>query len=77
MSLIMRWFYDNGERHRAFFRQVDPSQRELVIASGNWECAAPAPPESSLEDLSDDRLVEFARSWRRRGPAVRLTAASS
>lgn len=66
MSLILRWFYDNGERHRAFFREGESTQRELVIASGNWEYAAPAPPDSRLEDLTDDRLLDLARSWRSR-----------
>lgn len=69
MSLILRWFYDNGERHRAFFRQREAEQRELVIASRNWERAAPAPDDSRLEDLSEDRLVDLARAWRTRGLA--------
>jgi hypothetical protein len=70
MSLIMRWFYDDGERHRAFFRQRDTAeQKELVIASRDWEHAAPAPPDSRLEDMSEDRLVTLARSWRSSAPA--------
>jgi hypothetical protein len=74
MSLIMRWFYDEGERHRAFFRQRDTAApRELVIASGDWEHAAPAPANSRLEDMSEDRLVNLARSWRSR-PAVDYSA---
>jgi hypothetical protein len=65
MSLILRWFYDNGERHRAFYRQSDSSGKELVIASRDWEHAAPAPQGPRLEDLTEDRLVHLARSWRR------------
>jgi hypothetical protein len=74
MSLIMRWFYDDGERHRAFFRQRDTAeQKDLVIASRDWEHAAPAPANSRLEDLSEDWLVDQARSWRSR-PAGNYSA---
>jgi hypothetical protein len=67
MSLILRWFEDNGERHRAFFRQHEASGgRELVIAGRDWQYATPEVAASRLEDLSEDSLVELARSLRSR-----------
>jgi hypothetical protein len=67
MSLILRWFEDNGERHRAFFRQHEASgRRELVIAGRDWQHATPEIGASRLEDLSEDALVELARTLRSR-----------
>jgi hypothetical protein len=67
MSLILRWFHDNGERHRAFFRQTATSSgRELVIAGRDWEYAEPEPRVGRLEDLSEDALVGMARHARAR-----------
>jgi hypothetical protein len=63
MSLILRWFHDNGERHRAFFRQTERAGgRELVIAGRGWEHTIPDADAGRLEDLSDDTLVRLARS---------------
>jgi hypothetical protein len=65
MSLILRWFEDDGERHRAFFRQHEASgRRELVIAGRDWQHATPEVGVSRLEDLSEDALVELARTLR-------------
>jgi hypothetical protein len=68
MSLILRWFYHNGERHRAFFRE-DPAsrERELVIAGPDWETAVDT-RAPRLEDFSDEMLVDMARSSRAIGP---------
>jgi hypothetical protein len=65
MSTILRWFYDNGERHRAFFRQ-DPAthQRQLIIAAGDWEHTVKGSLASRLEDLSEEALVMMARTSR-------------
>lgn len=62
MSLILRWFYDNGERHRAFFRQPSGGDRELVIAGRGWEATFDQPAGSRLEDLTDEVLIGMARS---------------
>jgi hypothetical protein len=67
MSLILRWFEDNGERHRAFFRQREATGgRELVIAGRDWQHATPEIAASRLEDLSEDTLVGLARTLRSR-----------
>jgi hypothetical protein len=65
MSLILRWFHDNGERHRVYFRHSDASdRRELVIAGRDWQRALPEPRAQRLEDLSEDTLVDLARRYR-------------
>jgi hypothetical protein len=67
MSLILRWFHDDGERCRAYFRYLDGAGgRELVIAGRDWEHAAPQPHAERLEDYSEETLVDLARSWRDR-----------
>jgi hypothetical protein len=67
MSLILRWFNDNGERHRVYYRSDERTGRpELVIACRDWEHAEPAPSRQPLEDLPEERLRHLARSWRRR-----------
>jgi hypothetical protein len=65
MPLILRWFYDNGERHRAFFRH-DPAseQRQLIIAGRGWECAVREPVAPRLEDLSEETLIDMVRASR-------------
>jgi hypothetical protein len=71
MSLILRWFYDNGERHRAFFRQVPGShERQLVIAGRDWEHTVPASTAPRLEDLSEETLIRMARSSRSGMPMI-------
>jgi hypothetical protein len=67
MSLILRWFHDNGERHRVFYRNAGRSDsREMVIAGPDWEHAEPVPVVEPLENLPEERLVDLARSWRSR-----------
>jgi hypothetical protein len=67
MSLILRWFEDNGERHRAYFRQHEATgSRELVIGGRDWQETAPVTGSTRLEDLSDDLLVDLARRLRPR-----------
>jgi hypothetical protein len=67
MSLIMRWFEANGERHRAFFREQEPTgRRELVIGGPDWQYATPDPDVARLEDLSEDTLIGLAGDLRAR-----------
>jgi hypothetical protein len=69
MSTILRWFYDNGERHRAFFRH-DPAthQRRLIIAAGDWEHTVEGSLAARLEDFSEETLVKMARRSRAATP---------
>jgi hypothetical protein len=70
MSVILRWFHDRGERHRAFFRQSDcASGRELVIAGRDWEYTVQEPRAARLEDFSEATLINLARDCRTRGTA--------
>lgn len=67
MGAILRWFYEDGNRHRAWLRQGEPpagANLELVIGSGDWQASMPVRPETALEDYSEERLAELARSLR-------------
>ena len=67
MGAILRWFYDDGTRHRAYIRhgQEPAAERlELVIGAGSWQAAVPVTPDTSLEDYSEQRLAELARELR-------------
>jgi hypothetical protein len=69
MSVILRWFEANGERHRAFFREGEPTgERELVIAGPDWQYVTRQPDTTRLEDLSEDALVDLARNARSSTP---------
>jgi hypothetical protein len=69
MSLILRWFEANGERHRAFFREREPAgERELVIAGPNWQCVTREASDARLEDFSEDALVDLAMNGRSQRP---------
>ena len=68
MGAILRWFYNDGSRHRAWIRQSErpyPDNRpELVIASGDWQAAITVSPETALEDYTEQRLSQIAYELR-------------
>jgi hypothetical protein len=64
MSTILRWFEVDGRRHRAWFREADEGQRELVIAGPDWQAPVGEVPVSVLEDFSEHQLTELALSAR-------------
>lgn len=68
MGAILRWFYDDGNRHRAWIRRSDrpypDDSRELVIATGDWQASTPVRGEVMLEDYSEQRLAQIARELR-------------
>jgi hypothetical protein len=73
LGTILRWFYDDGTRHRAFLRhgeQPAPDTLELVIGAGSWQAAVPVKPDTSLDDYSEQRLAELARELRRADDTV-------
>ena len=78
MGAILRWFYTDGTRHRAWIRRSDrpaPDDRpELVIAAGDWQATTPVSPETSLEQYSEQRLSQIALELRAigRGSGTRM-----
>lgn len=68
MGAILRWFYDDGDRHRAWIRRSDrpapDNGQELVIAAGTWQASTPIPLDRSLEDFSEQRLAQIAHELR-------------
>lgn len=59
-ATILRWFWRDGVRYRAYFRSMDGSSaRELVIAAGSRSHAIPVSANVTLDELPESKLFEL------------------
>ncbi|HSJ14124.1 MAG TPA: hypothetical protein VK939_06905 [Longimicrobiales bacterium] len=62
-ATILRWFWRDGVRYRAYFRSVDGAVgRELVVAAGSASCAIPAPKGMALDEMPEAQLLALAEA---------------
>jgi hypothetical protein len=71
MSTILRWFYVDGQRHRAYYRQTRTGSRELVVAGPDWQASIADAKVSVLDDFGESELEELAATARLREGACR------
>jgi hypothetical protein len=65
MSTILRWFYVDGKRHRAYFREAVGGSRELVVAGPDWQTSISNVPVAGLDDFAETELEDLAATARR------------
>jgi hypothetical protein len=60
-ATILRWFWRDGVRYRAYFRSEDGAAgRVLVVACGDRTHAVPATDTARLDDLTEEQLLALA-----------------